>query len=224
MSQKTWTAVDEYILEHFIRSDELMAQVLENSDRAGLPLISVSPAQGKFLNLLAKLVGAKKILEIGTLGGYSTIWMGRALPANGELITIEFLPEHAAVARANIALASLEKMINVRVGRAIEELPKIEKEGIGPFDLVFIDADKESTPEYFDWALKLTRKGSLIVVDNVVRNGLILDKDIDDVNVQGVRRFYEKLAKEPRVDATALQTVGLKGYDGMAIAQVIAAP
>ncbi len=201
-----------------------MAQVLENSDRAGLPLISVSPAQGKFLNLLAKLVGAKKILEIGTLGGYSTIWMGRALPANGELITIEFLPEHAAVARANIALASLEKMINVRVGRAIEELPKIEKEGIGPFDLVFIDADKESTPEYFDWALKLTRKGSLIVVDNVVRNGLILDKDIDDVNVQGVRRFYEKLAKEPRVDATALQTVGLKGYDGMAIAQVIAAP
>jgi predicted O-methyltransferase YrrM len=224
LSQKTWTAVDEYILEHFIRSDELMAQVLENSDRAGLPLISVSPAQGKFLNLLAKLVGAKKILEIGTLGGYSTIWMGRALPANGELITIEFLPEHAAVARANIALASLEKMINVRVGRAIEELPKIEKEGIGPFDLVFIDADKESTPEYFDWALKLTRKGSLIVVDNVVRNGLILDKDIDDVNVQGVRRFYEKLAKEPRVDATALQTVGLKGYDGMAIAQVIAAP
>lgn len=224
MSQKTWTAVDEYIFEHFIRSDELMAQVLENSDRAGLPLISVSPAQGKFLNLLAKLVGAKKILEIGTLGGYSTIWMGRALPANGELITIEFLPEHAAVARANIALASLEKMINVRVGRAIEELPKIEKEGIGPFDLVFIDADKESTPEYFDWALKLTRKGSLIVVDNVVRNGLILDKDIDDVNVQGVRRFYEKLAKEPRVDATALQTVGLKGYDGMAIAQVIAAP
>jgi predicted O-methyltransferase YrrM len=224
LSQKTWTAVDEYIFEHFIRSDELMAQVLENSDRAGLPLISVSPAQGKFLNLLAKLVGAKKILEIGTLGGYSTIWMGRALPANGELITIEFLPEHAAVARANIALASLEKMINVRVGRAIEELPKIEKEGIGPFDLVFIDADKESTPEYFDWALKLTRKGSLIVVDNVVRNGLILDKDIDDVNVQGVRRFYEKLAKEPRVDATALQTVGLKGYDGMAIAQVIAAP
>jgi len=222
MNQSQWTAVDEYFTDLLVPSDSSLDAALKASVDAGMPAIHVAPNQGKLLQLFARMIGAKKILEIGTLGGYSTIWMARALPAGGRLVTLEFDETHAAVARSNIARAGLADKVEVRTGRALETLPKLAAEGVGPFDLIFIDADKVSTSEYFSWALKLARIGSLIVVDNVVREGAVIDSASKDASVQGVRRFNMALSTERRVSATAFQTVGSKGYDGLAIALVIA--
>jgi predicted O-methyltransferase YrrM len=221
VSQEQWTAVDRYITDLVVPADAVLDAALADSVAAGLPAISVSPNQGKFLHLLARIQGARSILEIGTLGGYSTIWLARAMPEGGRLVTLESEPKHAEVARANIARANLSGVVTLRLGRALDTLPLLETEAEKPYDFVFIDADKVSTAEYFDWALKLTRRGSLIVVDNVVRKGVVVDESSDDPNVQGVRRFYQMLASEPRVSATAVQTVGSKGYDGFALALVI---
>lgn len=220
MSQEQWSAVDGFIAGLLIPADEALDAALADSAAASLPAISVSPAQGKFLHLLARLQNAQTILEVGTLGGYSTIWLARALPRDGRLVTLEADPKHAEVARANIARAGLADIVDLRMGLALETLPRLASEGFAPFDLVFIDADKVNTANYFAWALKLTRLGSLIIVDNVVRKGAVVDARSADANVQGVRRFYEMLANETRVNATAIQTVGSKGYDGFAIALV----
>ena len=222
--QERWAAVDRYITDLFVRPDPALDAALAASDAAGLPAINVAPNHGKLLHLLARAQGARSILEVGTLGGYSTIWLARALPADGRLVTLEADPQHADVARANIARAGLADIVEVRLGHALETLPQIAAEGLGPFDLIFIDADKPSNSDYFAWALKLSRRGSLILVDNVVRNGAVIDAESHDRNVQGVRRFNERLAAEPRVSATEVQTVGSKGYDGLAVALVIADP
>ncbi len=222
--QEQWTAVDRYFHTLFVPSESVLDSVLEAGKEAGLPAIQVAPNQAKLLWILARMLDAKKILEIGTLGGYSSIWLARAMPAGGRLITLEADPRHAAVARENIAHAGLSDDIEVRTGRALDLLPGIVAEGIGPFDLVFIDADKRNNPAYFSWALKLTRRGSLIFVDNVVRNGAVADPKSADPSVVGTRRFLELAAAEPRVSAVAIQTVGEKGYDGLAIALVVADP
>jgi len=214
-----WTEVDRYLANLLIPADPALDAALQASAAAGLPSIQVSPTQGKLLHLLAMSLGARKILELGTLGGYSTIWMARALPAGGRLITLEADAKHAEVARANIARAGLANVVDLRLGRAQETLPKLA--GEAPFDLIFIDADKTGYPEYFQWAVKLSRRGSVIIADNVVRKGEIVDAASDDANVQGARRFYEMVAREPRVSATAIQTVGSKGYDGFAMAVVL---
>jgi predicted O-methyltransferase YrrM len=216
MPQEKWTAVDQYISSIVLPPDAVLDGALARSTAAGLPAINVSPHQGKLLHLLAKMIGAKKILEIGTLGGYSSIWMARALPPGGRLVTLEFEPRHAEVARQNIHAAGLSERAEVIVGPALETLPKLA----GPFDFVFIDADKENTAGYFTHALGLTRPGGVIIVDNVVRNGEIVNPRSADPGVAGVRRFNDLLKNEPRVSATAIQTVGGKGYDGFAIALV----
>ena len=215
-----WTAVDEYVDELLVGQDDGLRSALEASTVAGLPSINVTPAQGKLLHLLARSVGARAILEIGTLGGYSTIWLARALAPGGRLITIEADEKHAAVARENVARAKVAAMVDLRVGRGLDVLPSIEREGLGPFDLVFIDADKPSTPDYFAWALRLARIGTLILIDNVVRNGAVADADNQDPAVVAMRRVLGMIASEPRVSATVLQTVGEKGYDGLALALV----
>lgn len=215
---KLWDSVDRYISQTLVQPDDALAAALEASDAAGLPAISVSPAHGKLLWLLARTIGAKRILEIGTLGGYSAIWLARGLAQGGRLVTLEALEKHAAVARKNLAHAGLADRVDVRVGKALDTLAQLE----GPFDLAFIDADKQNNAEYFRWALKLSRPGSLIIVDNVVRDGAVIDARSRDAAVQGVRRLYELIAAEPRVAATAVQTVGVKGYDGFAIALVVA--
>jgi predicted O-methyltransferase YrrM len=220
MNEEKWTAVDDYIVNLLGLHDAPLEAALEDSAAAGLPSISVTANQGKFLQLLARIQGARAILEIGTLGGYSTIWLARALPPGGRLISIEIDPKHMQVATANLARAGLADIVDLRLGRALDILPKLAEEGRGPFDLIFIDADKSSMPEYFSWALKLSRKGSVIIADNVVRKGAILDRSSDDPNVQGARRFYEMLAAEPRVTGTAIQTVGSKGHDGFAMVLV----
>lgn len=222
MDQTLWTAVDDYFAALLIPPDPALDAALQATLDAGMPQINVAPNQGKLLHLLALARGARAILEVGTLGGYSTIWLARALPPGGRLITLEADPGHAAVARANLARAGLSDAVEVRLGPALETLPRLEAEGQGPFDLVFIDADKPSTAAYFAWALKLTRRGSLIIVDNVVRGGAVINAESPDASVQGVRRFNAALAAEPRVSATAIQTVGSKGYDGLAIAVVVA--
>ena len=220
MTQEQWTAVDHYIIDHLVPSDSALDAALASSTANGLPAINVAPNQGKLLQVLARSVGAKRILEVGTLGGYSTIWLARALAADGNLITLEYEPKHADVARANIERAGLSSLVEIRLGKAIDTLPKIAAEGGAPFDLVFIDADKPGNADYFAWALKMTRIGGLIIVDNVVRNGAVIDS-VGDANAQGARRLFEAMAKEPRVSSTAVQTVGTKGYDGFAIAVVI---
>jgi len=220
MAQEQWTAVDRYFGDLLAPPDPALEETLQASAAAGLPPINVSPTQGKLLLLLARVQGARAILEIGTLGGYSTIWLARALPADGRLITLEADPKHADIARANIARAGLADVVELRVGRALETLPRLAAEGHGPFDVIFIDADKVSTPEYVAWALTLSRRGSLIIVDNVVRDGAVADADSGDPAIQGVRRSIDLLAAEPRVSATAIQTVGGKGYDGFALALV----
>lgn len=220
MSNDQWTAVDHYIAEKLIPSDPALDAALTNSTEAGLPEIQVAPNQGKLLGLLASAIGARHILEIGTLGGYSTIWLARALPTGGSLISLEYSPKHAEVARANIARAGLADVVEVRVGAALDSLPVLASEGRPPFDLVFIDADKGNNAHYFDWALKLTRVGSLIITDNVIRGGAVVDADSTDESIQGTRRFFDRVAAEGRVKATAVQTVGSKGYDGLAIALV----
>ncbi|MBI1361502.1 MAG: methyltransferase domain-containing protein [Alphaproteobacteria bacterium] len=215
MSEKIWRNVDAYIGETLVQPDEALEQALHDSRAAGLPPIAVSAAQGKQLYLTALSIGARRILEVGTLGGYSSIWMARALPADGQLISLEIDPKHAEVARGNIERAGLGSKVDVRVGPAIDLLPKLE----GPFDLSFIDADKESNAEYFAHALRLSRKGSVIIVDNVVREGKVIDPK-GNAQVQGVRRMFDLIASEPRVSATAIQTVGDKGYDGYLLAVV----
>jgi len=217
MTQDVWTAVDKYITNLLVPSDSALEEALQASSAAGLPHIQVSPVQGKLLHLLARACGARQILEIGTLGGYSTIWLARALPAGGRVITLEADPKHAEVARANFARAGVASMIDLRLGPALETLPKLDAEGRGPFDLIFIDANKSDMPEYFDWALKLSHAGSIIIADNVIRQGGVLDASSSDVDIQGVRRFNERLAAEHRVSATEIQTVGSKGYDGFAL-------
>ncbi len=220
MALEQWTAVDRYISDLLVGSDPALDAALQDSAAAGLPSIQVSPAQGKMLQLLAQLRGARAILEIGTLGGYSTIWLARALPAGGRLITLESDPKHAGVARANIARAGLAGVVEVRTGPAQDTLPQLAAENRGLFDVIFIDADKQSYPVYFTWALKLSHRGSLIIADNVVRNGAMIDGGNSDPGVQGVRRMNELVSAEPRVSATAIQTVGGKGYDGFMIALV----
>ncbi|WP_418956800.1 O-methyltransferase [Streptomyces tritici] len=222
MTHDQWTAVDGYLTDLLAPADEALTAALDDSAAAGLPAIAVAPNQGKLLNLLATVQGARNILEIGTLGGYSTIWLARALPADGRLITLEYNPDHADVARANLARAGLDKVVEVRTGAALDTLPQLEAEGAGPFDLTFIDADKANNPHYVSWALKLSRPGSLIVVDNVVREGKVARADESDPAITGTRAMFDLVAREPRLDATAIQTVGSKGYDGLLIARVTA--
>ena len=210
----TWDDVDAYFNELFVGRELDFA--LEASEAAGLPAIAVSPAQGKFLNLLARAMGARTILEVGTLGGYSTIWLARALPPDGRLVTLEYEPKHAEVAGSNLVRAGVADVVEIRVGAALDNWPSGEV-----FDLVFIDADKETYPEYFARTLDVVRPGSIIIADNVVRDGEVVNTSTDDIRVQGVQRMNEMMAKSPRVDATALQTVGAKGYDGFAIARVV---
>lgn len=219
--EEQWDAVENYFNELLTPSDPILDAATEAIDAAGLPSISVAPHEGRLLWILARMQGARNILEIGTLGGYSTIWLARGLAAGGRMITLEFNPKHAAIARENIARAGLAEMVEVRVGPALESLPVVAAEGRGPFDLTFIDADKKNNWEYFVWALKLSRRGSVIVVDNVVRDGAVVDASSTDSDIRGIRRFIEMLAKEKRVSATALQTVGSRGYDGLAIALVM---
>ena len=220
MTQDRWNVVDDYINDLFIGSDAALDSALKASDDAGLPSIQVAPNQGKLLMLLARAQNARRILEIGTLGGYSTIWLARALPRDGRLVTLELEPKHATVARANIARAGLGEKVDVRVGPALESLKKLVAEKHEPFDFVFIDADKTGYPDYLTWSLKLAHRGTMIIADNVVRDGAIADAKSEDRSVQAVRHMNEMLAKEPRVSATVLQTVGTKGYDGWAIALV----
>jgi predicted O-methyltransferase YrrM len=220
MTQPTWTAVDTYFDELLIGSDAALDSAMQASSAAGLPAYAVSPSQGKLLFLLAQIQGARSILEVGTLGGYSTIWMARALPDGGKLVTLEFSPKHAEVARANIANAGLTQCVELRVGSALDTLPQLAAEGRSRFDLIFIDADKENNPAYFSWALKLSRPGTVIIVDNVVREGAVADGASADPVILGIRRFHEMLAAEPRATATAIQTVGSKGYDGFTLIRV----
>jgi len=216
-----WANVDKYIDKLVIQSDDSLTAALETCAAAGLPPISVSPSQGKLLQLLAQIHAARTILELGTLGGYSSIWLARALPPDGRLITLELDPKHAEVAKKNITRAGLSDLVEFRVGPALELLPQIAKERRGPFDLTFIDADKARTPDYFAWALKLSRPGSVIITDNVVRGGALADSTSADPGVRGMRRFIEMLGAESRVASTVIQTVGIKGYDGFAIARVL---
>jgi predicted O-methyltransferase YrrM len=220
MSETDFGAIDEYIAELLVEDDPALKAALTASEAAGLPQINVAPNQGKLLMLLAQAIAARKVLEIGTLGGYSTIWLARALPPGGHLVTLEANPSYAKVAYANIARAGLSSVVEIRVGRAIDTLPTLGEKA--PFDLIFIDADKPSTPNYFQWAVRRARRGSLIVVDNVVREGAILEESSDDPNVVGMRRFFELASTDPRVSGTAIQTVGSKGHDGLAILLVTA--
>ncbi|MFL5584810.1 MAG: O-methyltransferase [Gemmatimonadaceae bacterium] len=220
MTQDLWTDVDHYFAKGLLPDDPSLESALESSAAAGLPAISVSPTQGMFLQMLAQILGARSILEVGTLGGYSTIWLARGLREGGRLITLEVDPKHAEVARANVSRAGVGDVVEIQVGNALEALPKLSADRRGPFDLIFIDADKQNIPTYFEWALKLSRAGSLIVVDNVVRDGAVIDEDSTDPSVQGVRRFVELVGGRADVSATVIQTVGIKGYDGFAIVLV----
>jgi predicted O-methyltransferase YrrM len=217
MTEAVWTTVDQYLTDLLVPADPALDAALAASDEAGLPAINVSPSQGKLLHLLARLRGARRILEVGTLAGYSTIWLARALPADGELITIEVDPKHAEVARSNLARAGLADRAEVRVGAALDVLPTLS----GPFDLAFIDADKQNNVHYFDWAVRLSTVGSVIIVDNVVRGGRVADGNTGDAAVDGTRAVIERMANDDRVSATAIQTVGAKSYDGFAMALVV---
>jgi len=220
MTQDQWTTVDHYIEELLLPEDATLEEARRASAEAGLPAIAVSPPQGKMLELLARLRGARSILELGTLGGYSTIWLARGLPSDGRLVSLELSPDYAEVARANIARAGLDGLVEVRVGPAIETLPELVAEGAGPFDLIFIDADKVSYPDYLPWTLELSAPGTLIIADNLVREGRVTDRSNDEPSIVGRRRFTELLGAEPRVNATLIQTVGSKGYDGFALGLV----
>jgi predicted O-methyltransferase YrrM len=215
-----WAEVDRYMAAAVLHRDPDLSEVLRSNAEADLPTIDVSPLQGKLLHVLARAIGARTILEIGTLGGYSTIWLARALPENGRVVTLEVDPAHAAVARANFAKAGVQGRIELRLGKALDTLPQLANEGYGPFDFVFIDADKSRNADYLQWAVKLSRPGTLIICDNVVRDGSVVDAESTDPAVQGSRRLFDTLAAEPRVTATGMQTVGVKGYDGFAIAVV----
>ncbi|RVW09799.1 O-methyltransferase [Prescottella agglutinans] len=216
-----WAEVDDYLVDTVVGTDDDLAAALEANSAAGLPPIDVSPPQGKLLNLLARMVGATRVLEIGTLGGYSTIWLARAVGESGRVVTLEYEPRHAAVARENLDRAGVGRRVDIRIGAALDTLPGVEADGMGPFDLVFIDADKVNNSNYVRWALRMSRPGTVIVVDNVVRGGAVSNPDLDDEAVHASREVLGLLAAEPRVDATALQTVGSKGWDGFALALVV---
>ncbi|GMV99166.1 MAG: O-methyltransferase [Candidatus Hydrogenedentota bacterium] len=220
MQNDLFNAVDRYIEGLFVPADPVFEAALDAAHRGGLPEIQISPVQGKFLYLLAKLTGAKRILELGTLAGYSTIWLARALPAGGRLITLEYSEHHATVARANIARAGLAGCVEILTGPALDSLPKLAERSEAPFDLVFIDADKNNYPGYLDWVLRLVRPGGLILSDNVVRDGNVLNENSADESIQGIRTFNAALATHPRCESIILQQVGTKGYDGLAIARV----
>nr|WP_323132560.1 O-methyltransferase [Kineococcus indalonis] len=219
--QESWGAVDEHLARALLPADAVLEQVLAENRAAGLPAIDVSPLQGAFLTLLTRVSGARRVLEIGTLGGYSTIHLARGLPGGGRVVTLEFEPHHAEVARRNLHRAGLAEVVEVRVGAALDTLPVLEREGAGPFDLVFIDADKRGYPQYLEWAVRLSRPGTVLVGDNVVRRGGLVDPAADgDPDVRGVRTFLDAVGAHPRLSATALQTVGAKGWDGFALAVV----
>jgi predicted O-methyltransferase YrrM len=221
MSDKLWSEFDRYAAEHLMAgADPIFEAVLRANAAGGLPAIDVSPLQGKFLNLIVRISGAKRILEFGTLGGYSTIWMAKALPAGGRLISLEFSSRHAEVARQNLARAGLLETVEVRTGAALDLAPALRAEGQAPFDLVFIDADKPNNPGYLDWAVKLSRPGAVVILDNVVRDGRVVDAASSDPSIKGTRAAFELLRDHPMIDATALQTVGLKGYDGFVLGVV----
>ncbi|NOG51579.1 MAG: O-methyltransferase [Chloroflexi bacterium] len=220
MTQELWTAVDDYVQRMLIAPNPVLDAALVSSAEAGLPDIQVAPNQGMLLHLLARMQHPKRILEIGTLGGYSTIWLAMALAPGGRLITLEYEPRHAQVAQENIARAGLADRVEIRVGRALDSLARLAAEGLDSFDLIFIDADKPNNPDYFRWALSLSRPGTAIIVDNVVRDGRVVDDASTDGSVRGVREMFDVIAAEPRVDATAIQTVGVKGYDGLLLALV----
>lgn len=220
MSRKTWTAVDDYIVSSLFEADPALDAVLAANRDQGLPAIDVSAAQGKLLSLLVRIRGAKKVLEIGTLGGYSTIWMARGLPAGGRIVTLELDPRHAEVARSNFERAGVSEKVDLRIGPALKSLTALESENAGPFDLIFIDADKPNNPNYLDWAMRLSRPGGVIVCDNVIRDGAVVHEDSGDANVEGARAAFSFIGGERRLDSTAIQTVGAKGYDGFAIAIV----
>ena len=215
-----WAEVDRYICETIPHNDQALDAAVKANAAAGLPAIDVSAPQGKLLHVLALASGAKRVLEIGTLGGYSTIWLARAVPADGRVVTLEFSPKHAEVARKNLDAAGVGAKVEICVGAAVDSLEKMAAEGVAPFDLVFIDADKKSNPAYVQWALKLARRGTVIIVDNVIRGGGVLDANTDDADVRGTRAMFETVGKEKRLTATAIQTVGAKGYDGFVMAVV----
>lgn len=220
MPEDLWTEVDDYIDSRVVRPDPVLGRALAATAEAGMPPIAVSAAQGKLLALIARMIGARRVLEIGTLGGYSTIWLAGALPAGGSLLSLEIDPAHAEVATANLAAAGLAGVAEVQVGAALDVLPTLSTEPGDRFDLVFIDADKANIPEYFEWSLKLTHPGSVIIVDNVVRDGKVADANSEDPSVLGVRRLHDLLATTTAVSATTIQTVGAKGYDGFTLALV----
>lgn len=219
-SEELWTAVDEYLVGKLIPTDAALTAARAANAEATLPAIDVSPAQGKFLYLLAKIQGARRILEVGTLGGYSTIWLARALPEGGKLVTLEIEKRHAEVALKNVQRACVAERVELRLAPAAESLAALVKEGVEPFDFIFIDADKPNNPVYLEWAMKLARPGTVVVVDNVIREGAVVDAESKDASVQGTRRLFDLMASNPRLEATALQTVGSKGYDGFVMAIV----
>jgi predicted O-methyltransferase YrrM len=221
MNQELWSAVDRYLVEQLIPADPVLESARQANAAAGLPAIDVSPVQGKLLHLLARMQRAERILEMGTLGGYSTIWLARALPPHGRLVTLEFQAKHVEVARQNLERAGLTSKVEMRQGPAATSLEQLHAEGAAPFDMIFVDADKRNNPVYLEWSLRLSRPGTLIVVDNVVRDGAVVDAQSEDADIQGIRRFFEMLSKEPRLSATAIQTVGSKGYDGFVLALVV---
>jgi predicted O-methyltransferase YrrM len=216
--QEQWARVDEFIAEALLPRDPVLEDALAANRAGGLPRIDVSPAQGRLLNLLVRIRGARTVLELGTLGGYSTIWLARGLPEGGRLVSLEYDPHHAEVARANVARAGLADRVEIRVGAALDALPVLEQQGAGPFDLIFIDADKQTYPAYFEWAMRLTAPGSVIIGDNVVRDGKVADDPPANELAAGARRFQELAGADPRIEATTIQTVGVKGYDGFLIA------
>jgi len=220
-SQALWTAVDRYFIDLLAPADAQLDAALKANRKAGLPAIDVSPLQGKFLHVLVQMMQAKRVLEIGMLGGYSTIWMARALPRGGRIVSLEFEPRHAEVARANLRRAGLLRRVEIRVGPALASLPQLKAEGAGPFDFIFIDADKENNPQYLEWAIKLSRRGTVIVVDNVARHGTVIEAKSKAPDIRGTRRCLEMMAAHPRLSAVALQTVGVKGLDGFAMAVVL---
>lgn len=224
MNPSLWSRVDDYFCAHLVGEDPALDEALRDSEAAGLPHIHVAPNQGKLLNLLVRMKGARRILEIGTLGGYSTIWLARALPPQGCLVSLEVEARHAAVARRNLERAGLARVVEVRVGQAIASLERLAAEGAPPFDFIFIDADKANYPAYLEWSIRLAQPGTVIVGDNVVRDGKVTDEHSTDANIQGVRRFVALMAADPRLSATAVQTVGAKGYDGFSLAIVGSAP
>jgi len=221
IARPEWVAVDGYFGDLLAPADGKLDAALEANQKAGLPAIDVSPLQGKFLHVLVQMMQPRRVLEIGTLGGYSTLWMARALPRGSRIVSLEFSQKHADVARANLKNAGVLNRVDLRVGPALDSLPILESSGVGPFDLVFIDADKRNNPEYLAWALKLSRPGTVILIDNVVRDGMVADATSTDPDIQGTRRMAEMLAAEPRLSATVVQNVGVKGYDGFALAVVL---